>query len=176
MFVCSPNEDSFKLSPTLIEKFQIDMEDCLKNLEFIQKNRFKIQQKVQSIYKQPSEKKQSSDVDQSLYDGFVSNHDRAICNEIQNLSIKDFAIYNPAFEDKKLSKLFLNFKARNYPQYLNDIEQEEWFEIVQSRIQNGENGFLSIDSFERSLNHLKESYPDRKNLWKQLEDYADSFI
>ena len=176
MFVCSPNEDSFKLSPALIEKFQIDMENCLKNLSFIHQNKSKIEEKVKSIYKLTSERQQSPDVDQSLYDGFVSNHDRAICNEIQNLSIKDFAIYNPAFEDKKLSKLFLNFKARNYPQYLNDIEQEEWFEIVQSRIQNGENGFLSIDSFERSLNHLKESYPDRKKLWKQLEDYADSFI
>jgi exodeoxyribonuclease-1 len=176
MFVCSPNEDSFKLSPTLIEKFQIDMEGCLKNLEFIQTNRLKIQQKVQSIYKQPSERKQSSDVDQSLYDGFVSNHDRAISNEIQNLSTQDFANYSPAFEDKKLTKLFLNFKARNYPQYLNDFEQEQWFEIVQSRIQNGENGFLSIDSFERSLNHLKDISPDKKNLWKQLEDYANSFI
>ena len=69
----------------------------------------------------------------------------------------------------------INFKARNYPQLLNDLEQEEWFEIVQSRIQNGENGFLSIDSFERSLNHLKETQPDRKNLWKELEDYAHSF-
>ena len=46
MFVCSPNEDSFKLSPALIEKFHIDMEGCLKNLEFIQTNRLKIQQKV----------------------------------------------------------------------------------------------------------------------------------
>ena len=176
MFVCSPNENSFKLSPTLIEKFQINMEGCLKNLEFIQKNRLKIQQKVQSIYKQPSERKQSSDVDQSLYDGFVSSHDRAISNEIQNLSTQDFANYSPAFEDKKLSKLFLNFKARNYPQYLNDLEQDQWFEIVQSRIQNGDNGFLSIDSFERSLNHLKESHPVKKNLWKQLEDYANSFL
>ena len=72
--------------------------------------------------------------------------------------------------------MFLNFKARNYPQYLNDFEQDEWFEIVQSRIQNGENGFLSIESFEKSLNHLKESHPERKNLWKQLEDYVDSFL
>ncbi len=176
MFVCSPNEDSFKLSPTLIEKFQIDMDNCLKNLSFIHQNKSKIEEKVKSIYKLTTERQQSPDVDQSLYDDFVSNHDRAICNEIQNLSSKDFAIYNPPFEDKKLSKLFLHFKARNYPQYLNDIEQDEWFEIVQSRVQNGENGFLSIDSFEKSLNHLKESYPDRKNLWKQLEDYADSFI
>ena len=75
-----------------------------------------------------------------------------------------------------LSKLFLNFKARNYPESLNEYEQEEWFEIVQSRIQNGVNGFLSIDSFERSLNYLKETDPNRTKLWKDLEDYANSFI
>ena len=175
MFVCSPNEDSFKISPSLLDKFNIDMENCLKNLTFIQQNRSGIAKKVELIYKQTSERQQSIDVDQSLYDGFISNHDRAICNEIQNLKPETIGEYVPVFEDKKLSKLFLNFKARNYPQLLNDLEQEEWFEIVQSRIQNGENGFLSIDSFERSLNHLKETQPDRKNLWKELEDYAHSF-
>ena len=35
----------------------------------------------------------------------------------------DFAGYTPPFEDNRLSKLFLNFKARNYPQSLNDYEQ-----------------------------------------------------
>ena len=175
-FVCSPNQDSFNLSPSLIDKFQIDMENCLKNLSFIHQNKSKIEQKVQLVYKQASERQQSPDVDQSLYDGFVSNHDRAICNEIQNLTSANLVGYTPQFQDKRLSKLFLNFKARNYPESLNEYEQEEWFEIVQSRIQNGVNGFLSIDSFERSLNNLKETDPNRTKLWKDLEDYANSFI
>ena len=176
MFVCSPNQDSFKLSPYLIDKFQIDMVNCLKNLSFIHQNKSKIEQKVQLVYKQASERQQSPDVDQSLYDGFVSNHDRAISNDIQNLTSSDLVGYTPEFQDKRLSKLFLNFKARNYPESLNEYEQEEWFEIVQSRIQNGVNGFLSIDSFERSLNNLKESHPHKNKLWKDLEDYANSFI
>ena len=176
MFVCSPNQDSFNLSPSLIDKFQIDMVNCLKNLSFIHQNKSKIEQKVQLVYKQASERQQSPDVDQSLYDGFVSNHDRAISNDIQNLTSSDLVGYTPEFQDKRLSKLFLNFKARNYPESLNEYEQEEWFEIVQSRIQNGVNGFLSIDSFERSLNNLKETYPNRTKLWKDLEDYANSFI
>ena len=176
MFVCSPNQDSFKLSPYLIDKFQIDMENCLKNLSFIHQNKSKIEQKVQLVYKQASERQQSPDVDQSLYDGFVSNHDRAISNDIQNLTSSDLVGYTPEFQDKRLSKLFLNFKARNYPESLNEYEQEEWFEIVQSRIQNGVNGFLSIDSFERSLTNLKESHPHKNKLWKDLEDYANSFI
>ena len=165
MFVCSPNEDSFKLSSNLIGKFKIDMENCFKNLSFIHQNRSKIEEKVQLIFKQPPERQQTSDVDQSLYDGFISRHDRIICNEIQNLSPKDFDHYNPPFEDKKLNKLFLNFKARNYPQYLNDFEQDEWFEIVQSRIQNGENGFLSIESFEKSSKSFKrKSSREKKSL------------
>ena len=176
MFVCSPNQDSFNLSPSLIDKFQIDMVNCLKNLSFIHQNKSKIEQKVQLVYKQASERQQSPDVDQSLYDGFVSNHDRAISNDIQNLTSSDLVGYTPEFQDKRLSKLFLNFKARNYPESLNDYEQEEWFEIVQARIQNGENGFLSIDSFERSLNNLKETHPHKNQLWKDLEDYANSFI
>ena len=175
-FVCSPNQDSFNFSPSLIDKFQIDMENCLKNLSFIHQNKSKIEQKVQLVYKQASERQQSPDVDQSLYDGFVSNHDRAICNEIQNLTSANLVGYTPQFQNKRLSKLFLNFKARNYPESLNEYEQEEWFEIVQSRIQNGVNGFLSIDSFERSLNNLKETDPNRTKLWKDLEDYANSFI
>ena len=152
------------------------MVNCLKNLSFIHQNKSIIEQKVQLVYKQASERQQSPDVDQSLYDGFVSNHDRAISNDIQNLTSSDLVGYTPEFQDKRLSKLFLNFKARNYPESLNDYEQEEWFEIVQARIQNGENGFLSIDSFERSLNNLKETHPNRTKLWKELEDYANSFI
>ena len=152
------------------------MENCLKNLLYIQNNIKKIEEKVQSIYTSEVEKKPSNDVDQSLYDGFISNGDRAICNQIQSLSIDEIEHFQPNFKDRRLTRLFLNFKARNYPQLLDEFEQEQWFEIVQSRIQNGENGFLSIDSFENSLYKLKESTPEKHSLWRDLEKYAQSFL
>jgi len=176
MFVCSPNPDSFKLSPKLREKFHIDMESCLKNLQYIQNNISEIEEKVHSIYKVDSEKQPSNDVDQSLYDNFISNKDRKICDEIQHLSLDQISSFKPNFEDIKLSKLFLNFKARNYPETLTEDEQEDWFEIVQSRIQNGENGFLSFELFEKSLNRLKEADPNRDNLWQELEEYANRML
>ena len=176
MFVCSPNPDSFNFSPQLIEKFHIDMESCLKNLQYIQNNIREIEEKVHSIYKGDSEKQPSNDVDQSLYDNFISNKDRKICDEIQHLSLDQISSFKPNFEDIKLSKLFLNFKARNYPETLTEDEQEDWFEIVQSRIQNGENGFLSFELFEKSLNRLKEADPNRDNLWQELEEYANRML
>ena len=84
--------------------------------------------------------------------------------------------FRPNFEDKKLSKLFLNFKARNYPDTLTEDEQEDWFEIVQSRVQSGDNGYLSFEKFERSLNRLKEGDPNKSVLWQELEEYANRLL
>ena len=176
MFVCSPYPDSFKLSPQLREKFHIDMESCLKNLQYIQNNIREIEEKVHSIYKSDSEKQPSNDVDQSLYDGFLSNKDKVICDQIQSLSKDEIRKFKPNFEDRRLLKLFLNFKARNYPETLTEDEQEDWFEIVQSRVQSGENGYLSFEHFEKSLNRLKEVEPNREHLWQELEEYANRLL
>jgi exodeoxyribonuclease-1 len=75
-----------------------------------------------------------------------------------------------------LSKLFQNFKARNYPETLTEDEQEDWFEIVQSRVQSGENGYLSFEKFEKSLNRLKEVDSNRPLLWQELEEYANRLL
>ena len=176
MFVCSPNHDSFKLSPVLINKLMLDMNKCMKNLSFIQDNQKQIENKVKAIYKKNLNRDPSIDIDQSLYDGFISNKDKILCSDIQNMSIEEIGSFTPNFEDRKLLKLFLNFKARNYPEILTEEEQDEWFEIVQSRVQSGANGFLSLDFFEKSLYNLKIKFPDKKKLWSELEAYAQTFI
>ena len=176
MFVCSPKSNNFKLSPLLIEKLKVDMDKCMKNLSYVQNNQKQIEEIVQSIYKKDPEREMSNDIDQSLYDNFVSNKDRKICNHIQSLSRNEIGLLNPDFEDRRLLKLFLNFKARNYPELLSENEQEEWFEIVQSRVQNGANGFLKYDSFENSLDNLKNSNPKKNKLWQDLEAYAQTFL
>ena len=84
--------------------------------------------------------------------------------------------FRPNFEDRKLSKLFQNFKARNYPETLTEDEQEDWFEIVQSRVQSGENGYLSFEHFEKSLNKLKKLNPHSSKLCHELEEYANRLL
>ena len=96
--------------------------------------------------------------------------------QIQNLSSDELRKFKPQFKDKKLSKLLLNFKARNFPESLTENEQEEWFEIVQSRVQNGENGHLSLENFYKSLEKQKISAPSKSDIWIQLEEYAQSFL
>ena len=105
----------------------------------------------------------------------MSDHDRRVSDEIQNLDEKDLVSFKPVFEDKKLNKLFLNFKARNYPNSLNENEKELWFETVQSRVHNGEKNYLSIDLFFNQLEQLS-SLEKYRHLVKDLEEYVRRFL
>jgi exodeoxyribonuclease-1 len=166
----------YKLENKITEQLQIDIDKCMDNLSYIRDNQTQIKQKIKSIYTNDSERTPAMDVDQSLYDNFIDKADRLICNQIQNLSSDELRDFKPQFKDKKLSKLLLNFKARNFPESLTEIEQEEWFEIVQSRVQNGENGYLSLENFYKSLEKQKISAPSKSDIWTQLEEYAHSFL
>ena len=165
-----------KLEPKIIDQLQIDMDKCFGHLNYIQQRQKEIEKVVQSIYIDDSERILSKDVDQGLYDKFVDNADRRICNQIQTLSIDEIASFQPSFKDKNLSTLFLHFKARNYPQTLSENESEDWFEIVQSRVQDGEHGYLSFDAFEHQLEALSEDSPEKQFLWQQLSKYSQSFL
>jgi len=166
----------YKLENKITEQLQIDIDKCMDNLSYIRDNQTQIKQKIKSIYTNDSERTPALDVDQSLYDNFIDKADRLICNQIQNLSSDELRDFKPQFKDKKLSKLLLNFKARNFPESLTESEEEEWFEIVQSRVQNGENGYLSLENFYKSLEKQKISAPSKSDIWTQLEEYAHSFL
>ena len=164
------------LSVFLLAGCWSDFDKCMNNLSFIKENQTQISEKIKSVYANDTERKPSKDVDQSLYDNFIDKADRIVCNKIQNLTSEELKNFQPKFNDKKLLNLLRNYKARNFPETLTEIEQEKWFEIVQSRVQNGENGYLSIENFYKSLDKLKKSTPNESQMWMQLEKYASSFL
>ncbi|HIE79084.1 MAG TPA: exodeoxyribonuclease I, partial [Candidatus Thioglobus sp.] len=131
---------------------------------------------VQFIYTDDKDREPSVDVDQSLYDGFLDNSDRKICEQIQKLSVQELKNFHPIFNNKKLTKLLLHFKARNYPSSLTDKEHNEWFEVVQGRIQEGENGYLSITNFYKKLEKLRNNTSKTDAFWGELEAYAESLL
>ena len=144
--------------------------------DFIKENQIQISQVVQKLYGDDTQLEASSDVDQSLYEGFVDNADRRICNQIQNLSENELSNFHPKFNDKRLGKLLMYFKARNYPNSLSDDEKEDWFEIVQSRVQAGDNGYLSIEDYYQKLSEMRQQHPEKSKLWNELESFAERFL
>ncbi|SFV80696.1 Exodeoxyribonuclease I [hydrothermal vent metagenome] len=166
----------YKLEPKIIEQLHIDMETCLGRLSFIKDNQKAIGKIVQDLYKNDQEHIKTTDVDQTLYDGFMDNGDKRIGDQIQTLSVDALKDFHPKFKDDKLSILLMRFKARNYPEALSEDEAEDWFETVQGRVQAGENGYLAIDDYFQRINAMREQHPNNEKLWQQLEAYGESFF
>ncbi|RUM77031.1 MAG: exodeoxyribonuclease I [Candidatus Thioglobus sp.] len=166
----------YKLESKIIEQLQIDMETCLRRLSFIKDNQKAIGKIVQDLYKNDQERIKTTDVDQTLYDGFMDNGDKRIGDQIQTLSVDALKDFHPKFKDDKLSILLMHFKARNYPEALSEDEAEDWFETVQGRVQAGENGYLAIDEYFQRINAMREQHPNNEKLWQQLEAYGESFF
>jgi len=166
----------YKIDPKIAEQLQINMELCLQHLTFIKDNQIAIEKVVQDLYSNGQDFSDNNDVDQSLYGGFMDNTDKRIAQQLQTLSITELKNFHPQFKDEKLANLLIHFKARNYPESLTEDEAENWFEIVQGRVQAGENGYLSIDQYFQRINTMREQYPQKESLWQQLESYGESFF
>jgi exodeoxyribonuclease-1 len=164
-----------KLDPKTVKHLSIDMDKTDKHLAFILENKQAISQKIKEMY-QKTEFAKNNDSDQSLYDGFLSNNDRQVADEIAKTPVENLSNLQPQFENENLKKLFVNFKARNYPETLSESESEYWFEVVQERIQVGENGYLGIEEFEKNLNQLKKDHPEKSKIWESLEEYTQNIV
>ncbi|MFG6449162.1 exodeoxyribonuclease I [Roseateles sp. BYS180W] len=92
----------------------------------------------------------STDVDEDLYGGFVGNTDRRRLERLRTQSPQALAQQTASgglgFEDPRLEELVFRFRARNWPQYLSEAEQQRWVRHCQQR--------LSSETMARYMDHL----------------------
>jgi exodeoxyribonuclease-1 len=97
-----------------------------------------------------------TDPDRMLYDGFVGDADRALCNEIINATPAQLAQHTFPFADSRLQQLFFRYRARNYPNSLSTAERAQWREHCQMQWREGT--FTQKD-FEQALT-VERANPD----------------
>lgn len=127
------------------------------------------------IFKRTEVEKTIPDVDADLYGGFVGNNDRRRLNQLIALTPDKLLDARTGFEDERLEELYFRYKARNFPEVLNEDEQERWYEHCASRLQDGQGGARSLEAFYAQLNELSKT-ADTKGLavLTALAEYGDS--
>jgi len=97
----------------------------------------------------------SSDPDQSLYDGFLSNSDRRLCEQVTNTMPENLADLHPAFENAKLDEMLFRYRARNWPHLLNRSEQQRWQAYRMERLTNADAGAsITAREFGKKLSRM----------------------
>ena len=74
------------------------------------------------------------DADAALYDGFLNDHDRRLCQVVRNNCREELADFHPDFNDERLPDLLLRYKARNYPDALSADETARWEQYRAQRL------------------------------------------
>jgi exodeoxyribonuclease-1 len=153
-----------KVKPEKLQELNIDIELCKKNLEYLRKNPA-LANKISNLF--VTDYPKNTDPDAAIYDGFISKPDRQNLDDIRHNNNFDS---NHNFQDAKFYEMAFRYKARNFPEQLNDLESNKWEQYRLDRIKNG--GSLSIDEFGIALEEMLTTFPESTELAKKMIAYG----
>lgn len=94
------------------------------------------------------------DPERQLYDGFISDQDKALAAQVRAANGAILGTANFVFTDARLQEMLLRYKARNFPESLSEVERHQWHEFCRQRLQDGELGVQSIAQVRARIQEL----------------------
>lgn len=156
------------LDPASETRIGLDKSTVLKHHEAILKNR-QLVERILRIYPQTRVFTPSNDVDGALYDGFLADMDKSRCRVVASSRPKDLVGLKLKFKDARLPALLLRYKARNYPQILDEDERDTWDKYRAARLQR------DLPEYLKQLNDLYQKGADDFIL-QELQLWAESIF
>ncbi|MDB6145672.1 MAG: exonuclease [Pseudomonas sp.] len=117
----------------------------------------------------------SEDPEQQLYDGFLGDRDRRLCEQVRVAEPEQLARDEWPFDDERLPELLFRYRARNFAETLTVEEQQRWHAFCQTRLSSAESGAPNtLQSFTEALvkSSLSATAAQLKVL-SQWQDYAE---
>ena len=91
------------------------------------------QDKLEPIYGK-DEFAPNEDPEQQLYDGFLGDRDRRLCEQVRTLDPAALGGGHWMFDDPRMPELLFRYRARNFPETLNSDERQRWYAFCQQRL------------------------------------------
>jgi exodeoxyribonuclease-1 len=163
------------LRPEMARCWGLDVEQALRHADSAARHAELLAGMWPEVFERPDPGR-APDVDEDLYGGFLGNEDRRTLHRLRSLSPQALAEKRPVFADPRLEELLFRYRARNFPDTLNDAEAAQWQEHCAHRLCDGEDGDrLGLSAFERRLRLLEPAADGRQAaLLSQLRAYAAS--
>ena len=115
------------------QRLQLDMATIEQRAEQLRASQATWQEKLQTVYA-AEEFTPSEDPEQQLYDGFIGDRDRRLCEQVRTAEPQRLGQEQWPFDDARLPELLFRYRARNFPHTLTPGEQEQWRLFCQQRL------------------------------------------
>ncbi|MBD8147628.1 exodeoxyribonuclease I [Pseudomonas fluorescens] len=118
----------------------------------------------------------NADPEQQLYEGFIGDRDRRLCEQVRMAEPVQLGRQQWPFDDHRLPELLFRYRARNFPETLNNEEQERWRLFCQQRLSDPAWGAPNtLAAFKQAHKELENSATSFQcQVLGEWQDYADS--
>ncbi|RLW69992.1 MAG: exodeoxyribonuclease I [gamma proteobacterium symbiont of Stewartia floridana] len=143
------------LDPQSAERWQIDLDQAERHRAALLKaDRFMTD--IEQVHRQ-REFEPVSDPDLAIYSGgFFSRSDRQRMNQIVESEPETLADFPAVFDDPRLVEMLFRYRARNWPETLNQEERQRWEEYRSERLMMEEGGgSINLDLYLQTLDQLE---------------------
>lgn len=117
-----------------------------------------------------------SDVDASLYDGFLADGDKALMSRLRTSPPAELAGFAERLKDPRMPELLFRYRARNHPQTLDAGERGRWNDYRRQRlIGDAGLGEQTLPEFRAQLDTLALEHaadPAKLALLQHLRDWG----
>lgn len=155
------------------QRLQLDMADYQACARVLIEAQEVWQQKLNVIYAR-EDFTPSEDPEQQLYDGFLGDRDRRLCEQVRLSDPEQLGKDAWPFDDERLPELLFRYRARNFPATLSEQEHERWQLFCQQRLTDPAFGApLTLSQFNEAVEGLARSAtPAQLKLLEQWQRYA----
>lgn len=164
------------LTAEAAERWQINLEQAERHRQQLL-SALELQAKISRVH-QMKQFEPQTDPDLSLYSGpFFSEDDRRRMQQIRETPVDQLAGLHFAFDDARLPEMLFRYRARNWPETLNETERQRWDEYRQTRLFDADGGgAIQLDEYLAQLDLLAADEglsAERRALLPKLLEWAE---
>ncbi len=161
------------LRPADCQRLQLNLDVCHRHWALLLRQKG-LSQKVQEVFSSPPTKV-SDDPDMMLYSGgFFSPADRRAMDQVVSTTPEKLSQLKLIFKDRRLEEMLFRYKARNYPDVLDEQEKEAWRQFCIHRLTQQSGRRFGFQAFEQELlaSRTHHQSPEAQNLLDKVEHYV----
>ena len=151
------------------ERWGIDLAACHANHAKLLAAGDALRDKVREVFTQ--EPRDWADPELSLYGGFLPDADKARLATVRNAGPDSIARLHGSFADPRYDELLFRYRARHYPDTLDEDERARWQDFVAGKLRY-DNGLstMTLDAYREHVAALatRERDPDKLRVLAQL--------
>ena len=164
------------LRPADLDRLGIDPAEVERRVGLLRAAGPALAEKVRQVFARRGDHA-PGDVDGGLYDGFLGDADRRLCNDVRATAPAALGERRFGFQDERLHELLFRYRARNWPETLDAAERARWDGYRDRRLRGGagmaEHDFPRFDAELAELRQARAGDPAALALLDALGRWRD---